>query len=100
MAASPLIMMLLMFAVFYFILIRPQIKKQKQHAAMLQALQKGEYIVTRGGLVGKISGTSDQFLTIEIQEKVRVRILRSHIDAKIDVAQLKGGSSDSEAKAA
>ena len=68
---------------------------------MLSALQKGEYVVTRGGLVGKISGTSDQFLTIEIQEKVRVRVLRSHIDAKIDVAQLKGGSSsDSESKAA
>jgi len=97
-AASPLIMMLLMFAVFYFILIRPQIKKQKQHAAMLSALQKGEYVVTRGGLVGKISGTSEQFLTLEIQEKVRVRVMRTHVDAKIDISQLKSG--DGEAKAA
>jgi len=90
-------MMLLMFAVFYFILIRPQVKKQKEHAAMLSALQKGEYVVTRGGLIGKISGTSEQFLTLEIQEKVRVRVLRTHIDAKVDVGTLKG---DAEAKAA
>jgi preprotein translocase subunit YajC len=101
-AASPLIMMVLMFAVFYFILIRPQIKKQKQHAAMLAALSKGEYVVTRGGLIGKISGSAEQFLTLEIQEKVRVRVMRSHIDAKIDASILKGGSGsgDGESKAA
>ncbi|HTM21733.1 MAG TPA: preprotein translocase subunit YajC [Kofleriaceae bacterium] len=97
MAASPLIMMVLMFAVFYFILIRPQIKKQKQHAAMLSALSKGEYVVTRGGLIGKISGTAEQFLTLEIQEKVRVRVMRSHIDAKIDVSALKSGDAESKA---
>lgn len=84
MAASPIIMMLLMFGVFWFILIRPQVKKQKEHAAMLKALQKGDMVITRGGMVGKISGITDQLLTIELQEKVRVRVLRSHVDGKFD----------------
>jgi preprotein translocase subunit YajC len=79
-------MMLLMFGVFWFILIRPQVKKQKEHAAMLQALQKGDMVITRGGMVGKISGITDQMLTVELQEKVRVRVLRSHIDGKFDPA--------------
>lgn len=75
-------MMILMFAVFYFILIRPQVKRQREHQAMLNKLDKGDTIVTRGGLVGKISGVSDNVLTIELQEKVRVRVLRSHVDGK------------------
>lgn len=84
MAASPLIMMLLMFGVFYFILIRPQVKRQKQHAQLLQNLKKGDEIITRGGLIGKISGVNDQVLTIELQEKVRVRIMRAHVEGKFD----------------
>ena len=81
-AANPIIMMVLMFGIFYFVLIRPQVKKQKEHQSMLQALKKGDMVVTRGGLVGKISGVSDTTLTIELQEKVRVRVLRSHVDGK------------------
>jgi preprotein translocase subunit YajC len=82
--ASPLIMMVLMFVVFWFLLIRPQVKRQKLHQSMLQALKKGDMVVTRGGLVGRVSGVSDTVLTIELQEKVRVRVLRSHVDGKYD----------------
>jgi len=81
-AGSPLIMMLMMFGVFYFILIRPQAKRQKEHQDMLKALGKGDQIVTRGGLVGKISGVKDNELIVELQEKVRVRVLRSHVEGK------------------
>ena len=77
-------MMLLMFGVFYFILIRPQMKRQREHQAMLKQLDKGDMVVTRGGLVGKISGVTDTVLTIELQEKVRVRVLRSHVEGKYD----------------
>lgn len=97
-AIQPLIFMLLMFAVFYFILIRPQVKKQKAHQAMLAALKKGDMVVTRGGLVGKISGVKDQELTLEIQEKVRVRVLRTHVDTKYDPTQ--AAASDTEKKKA
>jgi len=93
--ASPLIMMLLMFGVFWFLLIRPQVKRQKEHQALLQALKKGDMVITRGGLVGKISGVADTVLTIELQEKVRVRVLRSHVDGKFEgsLADKKGAES-------
>jgi preprotein translocase subunit YajC len=79
---SPILFMLLMFGVFWFILIRPQMKKQKEHQAMLGALKKGDMVVTRGGLIGRIAGVSDKLVTLELQEKVRVRVLRAYIDGK------------------
>lgn len=97
--ASPLIMMVLMFVVFWFLLIRPQVKRQKAHQAMLQALKKGDMIITRGGLIGKISGVSDRFLTIELQEKVRVRVMRSHLEGKFEDVP-SAGTSNQETKAA
>ena len=97
--ASPLIMMVLMFVVFWFLLIRPQVKRQKAHTAMLQALKKGDTITTRGGLVGKISGVADRVLTIELQEKVRVRVLRTHVEGRYDETPA-AGTSTSESKAA
>ena len=74
--------LVLMFVIFYFFLIRPQQKKQKEHQGMLNALRKGEQIVTTGGILGTITGLTDQYAVIEIQEKVRMKILRSHIAGK------------------
>ena len=73
---------ILIFVVFYFMLIRPQAKKQKQHQEMLGRLGKGEQIVTRGGVIGTITGVQGDVVVVEIQEKVRVRIPRAYIDAK------------------
>ena len=71
------------FAIMYFVMIRPQVRKQKEHQAMLQKLGKGDEIITRGGLIGKITGVSDDgILVIELQEKVRVRMPRAYIEAK------------------
>ena len=97
--ASPLIMMVLMFVVFWFLLIRPQVKRQKTHQAMLMALKKGDQVVTRGGLVGKISGVADRTLTIELQEKVRVRVLRTHVEGRFDEVPAAGAAAQ-ETKAA
>jgi len=94
---SPILFMLLMFGVFWFILIRPQMKRQKEHAALLSALKKGDMVITRGGLIGKISGLSDKIITIELQEKVRVRVLRTHVDGKHDPASLKEESTERKA---
>lgn len=71
--------MILIFVVFYFLLIRPQQKKAKEHRAMLSALQKGEEVVTAGGVVGRISKLSDQYATIEIAPGVEVSVQRSSI---------------------
>ncbi|MFT3700577.1 MAG: preprotein translocase subunit YajC [Kofleriaceae bacterium] len=82
-AASPLVMMAVMFGIFYFILIRPQVKKQKEHQAMLGKLGKGDEVITRGGVIGKITGVSDDgVLVLELQEKVRVRVPRAYVEGK------------------
>ena len=81
-AASPILMMLLMFGVFYFILIRPQVKKQREHEEMLKKLDKGDEVITRGGLIGKITGISGGLLVIELQEKVRVRVPRAYVEGR------------------
>ncbi|MBW1713367.1 MAG: preprotein translocase subunit YajC [Deltaproteobacteria bacterium] len=75
--------LILMFAIFYFLLIRPQQKKAKSHKAMLAAVQKGDVIVTQGGIQGKVTGVTDAYLTVEIAEKVRVKVARNFISAKI-----------------
>lgn len=95
--ANFFLMMLLMFGVFYFLIIRPQTKKQREHQEMLKQLGKGDTVVTRGGLVGKISGVADNVLTIELQEKVRVRVLRSHVEGKYQPGQ-SGSSQKSDDK--
>jgi preprotein translocase subunit YajC len=80
---QPIMMMLVMFAIFYFILIRPQVKKQREHQAMLQKLGKGDEVITRGGLIGKITGISDDgVIVLELQEKVRVRVPRAYIEGR------------------
>ncbi len=82
-AMQPIVMMLVMFGIFYFILIRPQVKKQKEHQSMLGKLGKGDEILTKGGLIGKITGvTDDGILVVELQEKVRVRMPRAYIESK------------------
>ena len=82
-AMQPILMMLVMFGIFYFILIRPQVKKQKEHQAVLARLGKGDEVITRGGLIGKITGVSDDgILVLELQEKVRVRVPRAYVEGK------------------
>ena len=73
--------LILMFAIFYFLLIRPQQKKAKQHREMLSALKKGDRVVSSGGLHGIITGLTDDIATIEIAPKVRVKVSRGSIAA-------------------
>ena len=79
-----ILMMVAMFAAFYFLLIRPQQKKAKEHQNMLGSIKKGDEIVTGGGLVGKVTGISDKLITVEISEKVRVRVLKSQVVDKFN----------------
>jgi preprotein translocase subunit YajC len=80
---SPMLMMLVIFGIFYFLMIRPQVKKQKEHQAMLAKLGKGDEIITRGGIIGKITGVSDDgVLVVELQDKVRVRIPRAYVEGR------------------
>jgi len=71
--------LILMFAIFYFLLIRPQQKKAKQHKQLLSSLKKGDRVVNSGGLHGVITGITDDVVTVEIAPKVRVKISRGSI---------------------
>ena len=74
-----LMFMVPMILIFYFLLIRPQQQARKKHAAMIEALKRGDTVVTSGGLIGKVTKVSDLELTVELAEGVRVRVQRNMI---------------------
>lgn len=74
-----LLPMVIVFAIFYLLLIRPQQKQQKKMKEMLGAIQKGDDVVTRGGIHGKITGIADNILTLEIADNVKVKIGREFV---------------------
>ena len=79
-AFTSLLPLVLIFVVFYFLLIRPQQKKQKQHREMLDALRRGDRVVTAGGVIGVITKVnSETEITIEIADGVRVKVVRAMI---------------------
>ena len=81
-APNPLLQfmpLILIFAVFYFLLIRPQQKKAKEHQSFLQALKKGDAVVTNGGIHGKITGITDKVVTLEIADNMRIKVAPTHI---------------------
>ncbi|WP_291915090.1 preprotein translocase subunit YajC [Limnohabitans sp.] len=71
--------LLLMFVVLYFVMIRPQMKKQKEHRAMIDALAKGDEVVTAGGFVGKVSKLGDAYVGVELATGVEVQMQRSAV---------------------
>ena len=68
-----------MFAVMYFVMIRPQMKKQKEHRAMIEALAKGDEIATVGGVLGKVTKLGDSYVSIEVANGVEIQIQRSAV---------------------
>lgn len=71
--------LLLMFVVLYFVMIRPQMKKQKEHRAMIEALAKGDEVVTAGGLLGRVSRIDDAFIAVELSPGVEVQMQRASV---------------------
>lgn len=78
-----MVFLLMMFGIFYFLLIRPQQKRQKEADAMLKALRKGDKVRTSGGIRGEILDLSDSEVTLLIADKVKINVLRSHIAGRI-----------------
>ncbi len=77
---SSFVMMGLIFAIMYFLLIRPQQKKMKEHKAMVEALRRGDQVVTQGGLIGKVVKVKENNeIDVEIAEGVKVRVVQSTI---------------------
>ena len=71
--------LVLMFVVLYFVMIRPQMKKQKEHRAMIEALAKGDEVATVGGLLGKVTKLGEGYLTLEVANNVEVQVQRSAV---------------------
>jgi preprotein translocase subunit YajC len=74
-----LLPLVLMFVVLYFVMIRPQMKRQKEHKAMIEALAKGDEIVTAGGVLGKVSKLGDSYLSVEVASGVELQVQRSSV---------------------
>ena len=81
MQSSPMSMLplVLMFVVLYFVMIRPQMKKQKEHRAMVDALAKGDEVVTTGGVLGKVSKMGDSYLGVEVASGVEIQVQRGAV---------------------
>ena len=71
--------LILMFVVLYFVMIRPQMKRQKEHKAMIDALAKGDEVVTSGGMLGKVSKMGETFVSVEIANGIEIQIQRSAV---------------------
>ena len=76
---SFIIMMALMFAAFYFLLIRPQQKKQKQHAELVSGLKVGDEVLTAGGILGRITGVSEHYAVISVSDNTEIKIQKASV---------------------
>lgn len=81
---TSLIPLVIMFAIFYFLLIRPQQKKAKEHRALLDSLQKGDRVVTAGGIHGKIAAVEETVVTLEVANGVNIKVNKGHIANILD----------------
>ena len=91
--ASPLMSVIpfvVMFGIMYFLVIRPQMKKQKLHQEFLSKLKRGDEVLTSGGLLGRVEGLTDLYVTLEIAPGVRIKILRSQIASSVPAANTAG----------
>lgn len=86
---TTLILLVGMFAVFWFLLIRPQQKRAKEHKAMVDALAKGDEVVAAGGVLGRITHVGPMYVSVEIADKVEIRVQRPAIQAVLPKGSLK-----------
>lgn len=86
---SPLIMLGVFFAVFFFFVIRPQMKRAKDHRAMVSSIGKGDEVVTNGGILGRVDEIGDAFIALEIADGVRVKVQKHAITAVLPKGTLK-----------
>lgn len=74
-----LIMMVILFGIMYFMIIRPQSKRAKEHKAMISALAKGDEVVTNGGTLGRVTKVGEQFVSVEIADGVEIKVQRAAV---------------------
>jgi preprotein translocase subunit YajC len=82
--------LILIFVLFYFLLIRPQAKRAKEHKQMVASLSKGDEVVSNGGLLGRIAELDDSFITMEIADGVKVKVQRQSVMTLVPKGTIKG----------
>ena len=94
-APDPLLGMLpfvVIFVLFYFMMIRPQMKRAKEQKKMVEALQKGDEVITAGGLLGKITKVSDQYVSLEIAENVIIQVQKPTVQTVLPKGTIKASA--------
>ena len=86
---SMIIMIVVLFGLMYFMMIRPQAKRQKEHRALISALAKGDEIVTNGGLAGRVEEVGETFITVEIAPNVKVKLQKGSVQQVLPKGSLK-----------
>ena len=86
---SMILMMVVLFGLMYFMMIRPQMKRQKEHRAMVSALAKGDEVVSNGGLAGRVEEVGETFITIEIAPNVKVKLQKGAVSQVLPKGSLK-----------
>jgi preprotein translocase subunit YajC len=81
--------LILLFVVFYFLMIRPQMKRQKEHRTMVAALSKGDEVVTNGGIAGKVADVGESFITVEIAPNVMIKLQKGAVQQVLPKGTLK-----------
>ncbi len=81
--------LIILFVLFYFLLIRPQMKRAKEHRQMVEALAEGDEVVTNGGVAGRITSLGDNFIDVEIADKVTVKVQRQSVSSVLPKGTLK-----------
>jgi preprotein translocase subunit YajC len=84
-----MLLIVLMFVVLYFLMIRPQMKRAKEHKAMIEALQKGDEIVTAGGVLGRVSKLNENYITLEIANNVEIQVQRPSVQVILPKGTIK-----------
>ena len=84
-----LILIVLMFGVLYFLMIRPQMKRAKEHKTMIEALQKGDEVVTSGGMLGRVTKINENYVTLDVANNVEVQIQRPAVQLVLPKGTIK-----------
>jgi preprotein translocase subunit YajC len=84
-----LMLIVLMFGVLYFLMIRPQMKRAKEHKAMIEALQKGDEVVTSGGVLGRVTKVGENYVTVEVASNVEVQLQRPAVQLVLPKGTIK-----------
>jgi len=92
MGLTTLLFPIILIAIMYFLMIRPQMKRQKEHKAMLEKIKRGDEVLTNGGIAGVVTDIGDNFITIEVAENVRIRVQKGAVGNVLPTGTLKSAN--------